>query len=957
MSEPRRITERYRLEKRVSSKDSGSVFRAVDTLSGETVAVKLINTGDSEESRESFEAHLAALRDVHHPALPRILDSGFTTAGSAFLVTEYVNGDDLAALVDAPPTRILSLLSQLVDGLEALAARGLAVRNLSAENLRIAQGPDGEQMKILGLGGAAFHHADTADTADAEDGGPSGPRAGLRAFALLAARALALPVQDSGEETIALPLEVAGSLTEPERLRELLDAALHGDPGQQFPDWKEVRQALRTALFGETGHHPAAPAAPSARTQTMAAPQAPAASGGSAGGTAQIPRMAPWEEVRLGQGAPHVPWDGDATMAIEKLGPAPDLAPEPRRDPGTVLLSTVPGRTGTAPATPRPAPPAVPDVTTRVFRPEELTQSSAAAPSPPPPPPAVPAGGTVRLEVPGRTRADAGRQGTVRIPLKDLEESPAPEPLRFPAPVPPLPRQVTDTEGAPAPPRGGEPVPFPAPLRHPQAAPPPPPLPTPVPTAAPASVPAPAPPPLPMPAPPLPITAAPQAALPAAPSPALPPPAPPRRPMNKELRLALLIGIPLTLLLAAGVALVAWMSRRSAQPDPTPQIQMAQPKPAPKPQAPPPGPKPIHAQILLAEESLNAADLAAAKTALDAILPEDAALFTSEEQDRYQRARDALTPLQSQQWAESLTRGLKTGDLRLLRAAAAAPPAAATLTPEQKKDLTRARKLLDLDSKLSKAQRAKDHPEIVRQAGLLLAELPRNTRAAEARDQAADALLAEADARSGQSQFDAALAALEQLKDVWRDHPGLAERLERVRAERRADDQMEDALATAARAEKSERPLDGLQALDRVRPNERYAERFQQTRERLQSQFVQLDRNPPQISMTGPSELSYKEEETVTIPLRIADDQGVKSTEAWARPEGGRFTKVSVRHLGGTDYALDIGPALHQRKSIELYLTATDQSGHEGALGTAQRPQRIKRKGWLSKVLGGKEGG
>ena len=313
--------------------------------------------------------------------------------------------------------------------------------------------------------------------------------------------------------------------------------------------------------------------------------------------------------------------------------------------------------------------------------------------------------------------------------------------------------------------------------------------------------------------------------------------------------------------------------------------------------------------------------------------------------------------MQSQQWAESLTRGLSTGDLRLLRAVAASPPDAATLTPAQKKDLARARKILDLDSKLSKAQRAKDHPETLRQAGLLLAELPRNTRAVQARNQAADALLAEADARAAQAQFDAALAALEQLRDGWSDHPGIAERLERLRAERRADEQMEDALAAATRAEKSERPLDGLQALDRVRPNERYAERFQQARERLQAQFAQLDRNPPQIAMTGPSELSYKEEETVTIPLRITDDQGVKSTEAWARPEGGRFTKIFVRHLGGADYALEIGPALHQRKSIDFYVTATDQSGHEGALGSVQRPQKIKRKGWLSKVLGGKDGG
>ena len=910
MSEPHRINERYRLEKRVSSKDSGSVFRAVDTLSGATVTVKLINTGDAEGHRESFAAHLAALREVHHPALPLVLDGGFTTSGSAFLVTEHIPGDDLGDLVDAPPARVLTFLLQLVDGLEALASRGLSVGNLSIENLRITTGPDGEQVKILGLGGAAFHGK------VAEDGGANGPRADLRAFAHVAIQALGLPLQQPGEETIALPLEVAGALAEPERLRELLDSALHGDPGRQLPDWQGVRQALRTALFGETGRRPA-----------------------SARDHAAHSRMAPWEEVRLGQGdPPPASWDGDATMAVEKLGPAPTPNPDaPRRNPRIVRVETLPG---TPPTELLPAPPAVPDLTTRVFRPEELAQSPASTPAPvPPPPAAVP---TMRLEVPGRARADAGRQGAVRIPLKDLEEAPVAQPLRFPTPVPaPVPpsRPASDLDDTR--PQGGATVPFPGPQ-----APPPPPLPGPTPAAGPPAV-APAPSPMPPPLPP---------PVPGATALRTAPPAASRRSAAKELRLALLIGVPLVLLLAAGVGLVAWMSRRSAQPGPAPQSQAAPTQPAQKPAAPPLAPRSIHPQILLAEESLNAGDLAAARTALDAIPSEDITLFTVEEKDRYQRARDALTPLQSQQWAGTLTRGLSTGDLRLLRAAAASPPDAATLTPEQAKDLARARKILDLDSKLAKAQRAEDHPEILRQAGLLLAELPRSSRAARARNQAADALLAEADARAAQGQLDAALAALEQLREGWSDHPGIAERLERLRAERRADEQMEDALAAATRAEKSERPLDGLQILDRVRPNERYAERFQQTRERLQAQFAQLDRNPPQIAMAGPSELSYKEEETVTIPLRITDDQGVTATEAWARPEGGRFTKISLRHVGGTDYALDIGPAVHQRKSIDFYVTATDQSGHEGALGSVQRPQKIKRKGWLSKVLGGKDG-
>src|SRR6185436_19211471 len=200
---------------------------------------------------------------------------------------------------------------------------------------------------------------------------------------------------------------------------------------------------------------------------------------------------------------------------------------------------------------------------------------------------------------------------------------------------------------------------------------------------------------------------------------------------------------------------------------------------------------------------------------------------------------------------------------------------------------------------------------------------------------------------AAQAELDAALAALEHLREGWPDYPGLAERFERLHAERRANDQMEEALAAAARAERAERPHEGLEALDRVRPNDRYAGRFQQARERLQAQLAQLDSNPPQISLAGAAD-PYEKGAIVTVRLRVTDDQRVESVEAWARPEGGRFTKVSVRPLGGSDYELQIGPDLHQNKNIDFYVTAADPSGHTSSLGNLQRPQKIKRKRWFS---------
>ena len=51
---------------------------------------------------------------------------------------------------------------------------------------------------------------------------------------------------------------------------------------------------------------------------------------------------------------------------------------------------------------------------------------------------------------------------------------------------------------------------------------------------------------------------------------------------------------------------------------------------------------------------------------------------------------------------------------------------------------------------------------------------------------------------------------------------------------------------------------------------------------------------------------------------------------------------------------MEIPPALHDNKTIELYVTAADRSGHKSQLGSAGSPIRIKKKGFFSKILGNK---
>jgi hypothetical protein len=446
---------------------------------------------------------------------------------------------------------------------------------------------------------------------------------------------------------------------------------------------------------------------------------------------------------------------------------------------------------------------------------------------------------------------------------------------------------------------------------------------------------------------------------------AAPPPAPALRPQQAERK------VPIGLLVAGGAigllvigslaGLFFWKSRTSAAvpavPKPPVVVTKVAPPAAPTPAPPPPS----NLQIQLAEGFVAAGDLASAQAAIAAIPPEQALSF--EEQERVQRVLDAVASSQTDQSAEALAKALSAGDPKLLRAAidAIGPEQAAVLTPGAKRSLAKAKKILDLDARLTRAEKEGRALDIVRQASALLAEQSRNSRASESREGAAEAIEAVADAKAQQGQLDAALAELGQLQGAWPTRRGLPEKIERLRAERRADQEMEDTLANVARLEKANKPQEGLQLLAGTKPTPKFTERFREARARLEAQVaqaVQADQHAPSVALRGatPASLTFEKGAVLTIPLRITDDLNVQGVEGWVRPEGGRYTEVPVRQISGADYELEVLPDLHQNKSVDFYLVATDGSGHKGQLGDAGRPIRIKRKGFLSKIFG-KNGG
>ena len=288
MTQFRELTDRYTLEKILRSSRAGTVLRATDNRTGQEVAVKLINVTSPPllvQKAPELEKLGAALESLREPSLPAVTDSGFTTEGSAFLVMEMLDGKTLDAL-SGPPDRLIGLLAQALDGLEALARKGVAHLNLSPDNLLVTGAPPAERVKILGLGGALFRTPGPAPAETARfrapelagEAGPAdsqiGPRTDLFSFAATACQVLGINVAPGEPPSAQMPFALSLELENSEAFRRILERCLRRNPAER-PSHQEVRDAFRLAVGAPLGAPLAPPPEPRPAAPKLVIPPPP----------------------------------------------------------------------------------------------------------------------------------------------------------------------------------------------------------------------------------------------------------------------------------------------------------------------------------------------------------------------------------------------------------------------------------------------------------------------------------------------------------------------------------------------------------------------------------------------------------------------------------------------------------------------------------------------------------
>jgi len=282
--------DRFQVIDTVGSGGLSVVHRVISLQAGGVEgALKLVDpTGDEAEAlRADFLTEVRGAGPVRHHYLARIYDAGITSDGAAWVLTEYVDGPDLATRVAErgylPASEVIERATEILHALAACHDNRLVHRNLHPRNVVIRRRHDGSEEAVLtdpGFARCGYRHR-AADADDYDFRTRSGVLFADPQFAApecrdlarwdvpadLFAAGLLVHVMVAGAHPMPDPQNWEGWLTRadtdpgragsvpvssrlPSDWKRFFARALAADPGARFESATEMREALASLGTG-----------------------------------------------------------------------------------------------------------------------------------------------------------------------------------------------------------------------------------------------------------------------------------------------------------------------------------------------------------------------------------------------------------------------------------------------------------------------------------------------------------------------------------------------------------------------------------------------------------------------------------------------------------------------------------------------------------------------------------
>ena len=151
------VDNKYRVDAVIGQGGMGAVFRAWDLRLERPVAIKVVRAdllGDP-DSRARFRRESQIVARLQHPAIVTVFDYGTLPDGAAYLVMEFVPGEDLRQMITREGrltiARTVELLSGICAGVDCAHKSGIFHRDLKPENILLPESGTGPKVLDFGV--------------------------------------------------------------------------------------------------------------------------------------------------------------------------------------------------------------------------------------------------------------------------------------------------------------------------------------------------------------------------------------------------------------------------------------------------------------------------------------------------------------------------------------------------------------------------------------------------------------------------------------------------------------------------------------------------------------------------------------------------------------------------------------------------------------------------------------
>jgi eukaryotic-like serine/threonine-protein kinase len=161
----------FRVVEAIGQGAFGTVYRAVHSLIGKEVALKVLSKAHAHNPLmvRRFVEEARAVSRIHHPSIVDIFGFGELHDGTPYIVMELLQGRSLCELLRErevlPIERVVAVLGEVASALEAAHRAGILHRDLKPSNVFLTGDIDGEfNAKLLDFGIAKFLDGSTQMT-------------------------------------------------------------------------------------------------------------------------------------------------------------------------------------------------------------------------------------------------------------------------------------------------------------------------------------------------------------------------------------------------------------------------------------------------------------------------------------------------------------------------------------------------------------------------------------------------------------------------------------------------------------------------------------------------------------------------------------------------------------------------------------------------------------------------